>query len=150
MAELFGEEWARAWGEELTKSEIYRTAAASWEGSMVFGMHPDEELGVTTPRRIFLDLWHGVCREARAAGEDDLAAAPYVITAAAAVWKEVLEGRIEPLWAVMSGRLKLARGSVARLLPYVNAAKELLAAARRVPTEFPAGWRAGGGEPAPG
>jgi putative sterol carrier protein len=145
MAELFGEEWAQAWGEELARSEVYRTAAASWEGSMVFGIHPDEELGLTAPRRVFLDLWHGHCREARAAGEDDLDTAPYVITAAAAVWQEVLEGRVEPLWAFLSGKLKLARGSVSLLLPYVKAARELLAAARRVPTEFPAAWRASGG-----
>src|ERR1044072_1762827 len=115
MAELFGEEWARAWGEGLARSEVYRAAAASWEGSMVFGMNPDEALGVTAPRGVFLDLWHGHCRAARPAGAEDPAAAPYVITAAAAVWQEVLEGRIEPLWAFMSGKLELARGSVSRL-----------------------------------
>jgi putative sterol carrier protein len=144
MAELFGEEWARAWGEELARSETYRTAAARWEGSMVFGMNPDAALGVTSPRRVFLDLWHGHCRAARAAGEEDLAVARYVIAAGAAVWMEVLEGRIEPLRAFMSGKLELARGSVARLIPYVTAARELLAAARRVPTDFPSGWSPSG------
>ena len=145
MAELFGEEWARAWGEELARSEIYRTAAARWEGSMVFGMNPDAALGILAPRWVFLDLWHGHCRAARMACEADLAAARYVVAAGAVAWKEVLEGRVEPLRAFMSGKLELARGSVARLLPYVAAAKELLAAARRVPTEFPADWSPSGG-----
>jgi putative sterol carrier protein len=72
-----------------------------------------------------------------------VAAASYVVAAAPAVWREVLEGRIEPLFAVMSGKLKLVRGSIARLLPYVTAARELLAAARRVPTEFPGAWSPG-------
>jgi putative sterol carrier protein len=137
-AELFGEEWARAWGEELSRSEAYRAAAATWEGAMIFGMTPDESLGVGTPRRVLLDLWHGACRAARAV-EEDLAEVPYVVIGGPAVWKEVLEGTIEPLRALMSGQLKLARGSVARLLPYIAAARELLAAARRIPTEFPSG-----------
>jgi putative sterol carrier protein len=145
MAELFGEEWVRAWGEELAKSEVYRAAAARWEGAMIFFMTPDEALGIREPRRILLDLWHGVCREARLAREEDLAKVAYVVTAGPAVWWEIVEGRLEPLLALMSGKIELARGSVARLLPYVAAARELIAAARRVPTDFPAGWTATAG-----
>jgi len=142
-AELFGEDWARAWREEIAASEAYRSAAASWEGAMVFAMTADEACGVPGERRVYLDLWHGDCRDARAAAEEDFTAAAYVLTGAPAVWREVLEGGLEPLLAVMSGKLRLARGSVARLLPYVRAAKELLAAARRVPTEFPGAWSRG-------
>jgi putative sterol carrier protein len=142
-AELFGEDWARAWREEIAASEAYRSAAASWEGAMVFAMTADEASGVPGERRVYLDLWHGDCRDARAAADADVAAASYVVTAAPAVWREVLEGRVEPLFAVMSGKLKLVRGSIARLLPYVTAARELLAAARRVPTEFPHAWSPG-------
>jgi putative sterol carrier protein len=138
-AELFGEDWARAWREEIAASVAYRSAAASWEGAMVFAMTADEALGLPGERRVYLDLWHGDCRVARPAADEDVAAAPYVVAGAPAVWREVLEGQIEPLVAFMSGKLKLVRGSAARLLPHVSAARELLAAARRVPTEFPAG-----------
>jgi len=142
-AELFGEDWARAWREEIAASAAYRRAAASWEGAMVFAMTSDGASGPGGERRIYLDLWHGDCRAARPAADEDVAAAPYVVAGAAAVWREVLEGRIEPFVAVMSGKLRLVRGSLARLLPYVAAARELLAAARRVPTELPPGWSRG-------
>ena len=143
MAELFGEEWARVFREEIAASEGYARAAQGWEGAMVLSIVTEEALGILTERAVYLDLWHGVCRVARAASREDLDRASYVVTAAAAVWREVLEGRLEPLLGVMSGKVKLARGSFNRLLPYINAAKELLAAARRVPTEFPEGSPAG-------
>jgi putative sterol carrier protein len=143
MAELFGDEWARFFREEIDASEGYARAAKGWEGAMVLAMAADEALGALSERGVYIDLWHGVCRAARAASREDLDAASYVVTAAAAVWKEVLEGRLEPLLGVMSGKVKLARGSFARLLPYISAARELLAAAQRVPTEFPEGWPAG-------
>jgi putative sterol carrier protein len=143
MAELFGDEWARVFREEIAASEGYARAAKGWEGAMVFSLIADEAMGVLAERGVYLDLWHGVCRAARAASREDLDGASYVVAAAAAVWREVLEGRLEPLLGVMSGRLKLVRGSFARLLPYVTAAKELLAAAQRVPTEFPEGWTVG-------
>jgi len=144
MAELFGDEWARSFREEIDASEGYARAAQGWEGAMVLAMVTDEAVeALAAARGVYLDLWHGVCRAARAASREDLDGASFVVTAAAAVWQEVLEGRLEPLFGVMSGKLKLARGSFPRLLPYITAAKELLAAARRVPTEFPEGWPAG-------
>jgi putative sterol carrier protein len=143
MAKLFGDEWAQFFREEIGASEGYARAAKGWEGAMVFAMATDEAMGALSGRGVYLDLWHGVCRAARAASREDLDGASYVVTAAAAVWQEVLEGRLEPLLGIMSGKLKLARGSFARLLPYITAARELLAAAQRVPTEFPEGWLAG-------
>ena len=146
MAEVFGDEWARVFREEIAASEGYARAAQNWEGAMVLAMATDEAVGILSERGVYLDLWHGVCRAARAASREDLDAASFVVTAAAVVWQEVLDGRLEPLLGIMSGKLKLARGSFARLLPYVTAAKELLAAAQRVPTEFPEraeGWSAG-------
>ena len=38
---------------------------------------------------------------------------------------------------LMTGKLKLRRGSVAQLTPYMNASKELVLAATRVPSTFP-------------
>jgi putative sterol carrier protein len=143
MAELFGDEWAQVFREEIAASEGYASAAKNWEGAMVLSLWTGEAVGALTERGVYLEIWHGVCRVVRAASREDLDGASYVVTAAAAVWREILEGRLEPLLGVMSGKLKLARGSFARLLPYVNAARELLAAAQRVPTEFPEGWTAG-------
>lgn len=140
--EIFTDAWARAWGEELRASESYRSAAANWEGTLVMSLEGDPDLGPTDDRAVVLDLWHGDCRDARSAEPADLEQAPFLLRAPAAVWKRVLEGDLDPLLAVMSGKLGLVRGSVARLVPYSRASKELVLAARRIDASYPEGWEA--------
>ncbi len=136
VREVFSDLWARGWGEALATSEPYRKAAAAWEGSILFQMDADPSLGIPEERRIFLDLWHGDCRAARGATAADIEGADYIIRGKAAAWRRILDGKLEPMWALMSGKLRLARGSMARVVPFVKASKELLAAAQALPTSF--------------
>lgn len=135
--EAFTAEWAEAWCAALNANSAYRSAAAGWEGAVALVMHADGTPGIAARRAVFVDLWHGTCRASRVATEDDLATAPYVIEANAAVWRDLLVGRSSPILALMTGRLSLTRGSIAALLPYANAANELVATAAHVQTVFP-------------
>ncbi len=132
--DLFSDPWATALGCALAESADYRRAAARWEGGLVLSWLGDDG----APRGgVFLDLLHGDCRAARAAREEDLASADFVIAGGLPAWLAVLEGRSEPLGAIMRGQLRLRRGSLARLMPFVEAARLLAMAARTVPTRFP-------------
>lgn len=135
--EVFTQRWAQAWADELRGSAEYRLAAVDWEGSLLLEMEADAASGVTGDRAVFLDLWHGDCRSARIPDDDDREQATYVIRAAVRQWKRVLAGELQPIFGLMSGKLKLARGSLARLTPYVKASNELLAAAARTGGHFP-------------
>jgi len=139
-AELFSDAWAAGWAKEINASDPFHVAGAKWEDTLVLVMEPDPALGVTTQRAVCVELLGGECRAARAATADDLAGAPYVLFATAAIWKEVLYGQMEPVSAVMLGLINLSRGSIVSLTPHVTAAQHLLAAASRVPTAFPSGW----------
>jgi putative sterol carrier protein len=134
---VFSDDWARACAEVLNQRLGYRAAAATWEGAillMMTAIGPDQ-----VERRVFLDLWHGDCREARAAGPDDEAAARYVLSGTVFAWRQVLTGIQAPLVAIMTGKLRLTKGSLIELIPHVNAAKELVAAAALVQATFPDG-----------
>ena len=124
---VFTAPWADAFAAELGRSEAYRQAAATWEGSLLLA---------AASRAVFLDLHHGECRSARVATAQDEAAADFVLHAEEAVWRKVLQGELEPLFGIMSGKLQLRRGSLVRLTPYINAARELVRAAARVDTTF--------------
>lgn len=141
--ELFGGDWAEAWCAELGRSDAYRKAAAQWEGALALEMTADPESGVEASRAVLVDLHHGHCRGGRAADHEDLAEVPYHIRASPQVWRRLMEGGLDPLWAIMSGKLSLARGSLTSLLPFTRAARELVKAARRVPAALPAGWEEG-------
>jgi putative sterol carrier protein len=135
--EVFTQDWAVAWGEAIRASDAYRAAAQRWQWPMVITMI----LGPEWPERsVFLDLFAGDCREARSATETDRAAAPYILSGDFHAWKQVLEGEADPILALMKGTLKLEKGSLAALIPYVTAARELVAAAARVPYRLPEGF----------
>lgn len=133
-APVFSDPWARACGLALNQNAAYRAAAASWEGALLLRMSAEE--GVEE-RLVFLDLWHGECREARAAAPPEEAQARYVLTGTVLAWRQVLGGAVAPLVAIMTGRLRLTKGALADLVPYVTAAKELVATAAAVPCAFP-------------
>ena len=139
---IFSDSWVKCWAEKLSASDAYRSVASKWEGDIVLTMEPDDRLGVTVRQSVYLDLWHGDCREARVAKEADEKEAVYVISASAVSWKEILEGLQDPIMALMRGQLTLKKGSLANLLPYTSAAKELVSVAREVETTFPEGWGA--------
>ena len=103
-------------------------------------MTPDGDMGIPSERIVIADLWHGDCKGAAAATADQLDDAPYHIKATPTNWKSVLAGKTDPIVGLMGGKLKLSKGSLFKLLPYAKAAKELVASAIAVETEFPDGW----------
>ena len=129
--EVFTTPWVNAWAEELARSEAYRAAAKTWEGPITLGLAGSLE------RVVFLDLWHGECREARLASSEDREQAKFSIEADLATWRRVLEGELDPIFGIMSGKLKLVRGKMSGLLPFVEASKQLVAAAARIDSTFP-------------
>ena len=135
--DAFSAEWALAWCGALNASAEYRSAASDWEGSVALVMTEDSAADAPASRGVYLDVARGACHGARVASTADLADAAYVIEAAPDVWRELLAGRSAPLMALMTGRLRLTRGSIAALLPFANAARELIATASSIPARFP-------------
>lgn len=132
MSGLFTPAWAAALERELGNDEEYRRAASSWRGSLALVLEPAPELGYPAERSLFLDLLHGNPRAVRPALPGDLERAAFRLTGAAAVWHDLLEGRLEAATAITGGRLRLTRGSLFQLLPHLAAARALLHCARRV------------------
>jgi len=69
----------------------------------------------------------------------DLEDVPFIIRADPQTWKRVLDRDLEPIFGLIRGKLKLAKGSLVSLLPYTTAAKEMVLSAACVETRFPAG-----------
>lgn len=140
MHEIFTAEWARQWCRAIHDSSEYRQAAAGWEGDILVVMSADAAMGVPRERRVFLDLADGDCRGGRLGEAADAEDAVFVLRATPATWKRVLAGEVEPVWGLMSGNIELAKGSIAQLIPYTQAAKRMMEAAARLPATYPDGW----------
>lgn len=139
-AEIFTDEWAQEWHEEINDNANYKKAATKWEGAIGMVMTENENMGIPEERVVVADLWHGDSRGAKAITSADLDDVPFVIKGKPEVWKKVLAGRLDPIVGLMGGKLKLAKGGLFALLPYAKAAKELVNSAIAVDTEFPVGW----------
>jgi len=130
--------WADAFKDAVIANETYRASAANWtEGAIAFVCLPAPELGLDERQGIIMDLHQGTCRDATyttdAAAID---ATPFVIEADYARWKSVISGEIEPILAMMQGRLKLARGHLPTLIRDVEGSRQLVLCASHIDTEF--------------
>lgn len=132
---VFSGEWASACGAALNQNPAYREAARNWEGAVLLRLTP--AAGAEGAQLVYFDLWHGECRAARAATPEDEALARYAMSGTADGWRQVLTGKVAPLMALMTGRIKLTKGVLAELLPHVNAAKELVLTFATVPASYP-------------
>ena len=62
----------------------------------------------------------------------DRDSADYVLSARERVWRRVIEGRTDPLVALMTGQIKFERGRLMDFAEHTAAAKELMKAAQRI------------------
>ncbi|HSR68427.1 MAG TPA: SCP2 sterol-binding domain-containing protein [Acidobacteriota bacterium] len=129
--DVFSDAWAEQWKVRINRSEAYAKAAQDWVGALV--MVQDGGEGSQSPA-VYADLRQGRCIEARAARPSDLEEADFVIAASQETWKSLFGGALDPMFAVLQGRLQLRKGKTAELLPYAKAAREMVMAARDIDT----------------
>ncbi len=135
--EIFTDAWAQEWKDELNRSEKYQKAGRTWEWPLVLLMEADPDKGIEADRAVYVDLYHGECREARVATAEEIARASYVVKADVDTWRDLRDGKIEAIGAMLRGRMSLARGSMLVMARYVAAANELTHAVARIHTVFP-------------
>ena len=138
MATFPGAEWGTLYMEEINRSAEYADAAATWEGDLVFVYEREPDKGVPDDVFAWLDLWHGKCRGVEMlSGPDDpkATAAKFTIAAPYSRWKSVMKGELEPVKAMMQGKMKV-KGDLPTIVRYVKASNVLVDLAGKVPTEF--------------
>jgi putative sterol carrier protein len=127
------DEWIKELSRQLNESKDYETSAKDWEGDFIFVVEPDESY----PSRIyfFLGLFHGKSHDAAMIASEDERNADFKIRASASTWRKVIEGKLDPIQGMMTGKLKL-EGNLATVMRYPKAAKEITSACSKVPTDF--------------
>jgi putative sterol carrier protein len=126
-------EWAAQLFAAVNENSAYAEAARAWEGDILLRVLP--EVPSTRPPGIHLDLAHGTCRSAVYVDDSTGTTSEFVFEASHADWREILEGRLEPVNAVVSGRVKV-RGNFAKAMRFTKASGLLIGSASTIPTEF--------------
>jgi len=135
MSTMFpSDAWVKALMEELNRSDAYAEAAKHWEGDFYFVIEP----GGTLDKRValYMDLWHGKCRDAFEAADESVKSPAFRLTGPVATWKKLLSKQLDPIQSMVTGQLKL-KGNMVLIMKSVKAATELVEACTRIDAEFP-------------
>ncbi len=128
------DEWIKAMMQDLNQSQSYKEAAKNWEGDFYFIIEPGGTLTETVI--LYMDLWHGECRNALKVDNPDKMKPAFELRGPVMAWKKVMTKQLDPMQAMMTGQLKLT-GNMSMVMKNVRAAKELVESCTRIPTEFP-------------
>jgi putative sterol carrier protein len=134
MYKFPSDEWIKALCRELNKSEAYASAAKKWEGDFYFIVEPEGSLKETV--YLYMDLWHGKCREACMVADESEKEPAFRMWAPLSVWRNVIEKKLDPIKGLMTRKIRL-KGDMAMIMRNVKAAQELVNCCTLVPTEFP-------------
>ncbi len=127
------EEWVQAWVAAINASPAYRKSAANWEGDFYFIVEPGP--GETETETMYVDLWHGEARMGMLVSDPSQRSPEFTIRAPMAVWRRVVEKKLDPIQGMVTGQLKL-KGTLTKIMRYAKAANDLVVCATKVPTEF--------------
>ena len=139
MAHAFpSEEWTQAFAEAVNGNEDYRKHGKPWTyGSVAMVIAKDPALGIEEDTGMILDVDRGVCHGTRyVKGLDAVQEAPFVIVAPYERWKQVIRGEVDPIKAMMEGKLKMTKGHLPTMLRFVESSRALVVSATKVPTRF--------------
>ena len=127
------DEWIKELGQQLNNSPSYERSAKDWEGDFIFVAEPDQTFEDSA--YLFLGLYHGKSTDAAMLSSEDEREAQFVIRAPFSAWRQVIEGKLDPIQGMMMRKLKLT-GDMRMILRYVAAAKEIVSCCALIPTDF--------------
>lgn len=130
-------DWVKALENELNASEAYAEAAKNWEGDFYFVIDPDKESPNPEPVYLYMDLWHGKCRDAYMVESRQAKNPAFVMSGGYSKWKRVVTAKLDPIQGLMTGQLKL-KGNMVMVMKNVKAAQEMVKACTRIDADFPA------------
>lgn len=128
MVLFASDEWVEALKEEANADVEIARAAKGFNATIQFMVKNTSERGD-------LSFWtytkDGTFLEVRS-GEKEC---DYAITGDYLVWKDIVEGKQDPLQAIMIKKL-VFEGNMQTIMKYIKAINLLMEAVQRVPTEF--------------
>ncbi len=129
------EGWIKEYCTKLSSSPEYNRLGQGWQDSIQFKIIDIESTNKNTGFRSFiLNLRNGRCEGYHLVMEDS-DEAPFVLNSTYSNWQRILEGKVNPTQAMLSGILKV-KGDMMLLMKYAAAATEMVKTAEGIDTEF--------------
>jgi putative sterol carrier protein len=131
MAIFPKEEWIVALHQKLNTDERYAQVARNWEGDMLVTIDVDGAL--EEKLTIYLDLWHGKCRQSLFIPGTDNRPATVLLKAPYRHFLQVLTGGLDPMQALLTRKLGV-QGNMALLMRNVPTVLDFVRCCREITT----------------
>ncbi|MEW5961205.1 MAG: SCP2 sterol-binding domain-containing protein [Chloroflexota bacterium] len=126
--------WIKRLGEECNQSQTYYEAARNWEGDLYFVVEPEDKQ--TEPVYMYIDLYHGRCRQAFVPEDHTRLTPEFTISGPLSAWRELADKKADPIKMLLTRKLSL-KGNMAKVMRNVRAAHALVNCSTRFETAFP-------------
>lgn len=127
--------WIKALKDVLNADADYAQIARNWEGDLVFMVEPDP--ASPKPIYMYLDLWHGECRDARELANPGEKKPAFTLAAPLPVFTKIIQGKLDAMQAMMTRQLKVS-GSMVYMMKNVPTILKFVKCTQKVDSEFPA------------
>ncbi len=134
--DVFTDEWCVAFEEKLKESKDFAEYNKGWEGDVSCIIQPEPEKGVKDEKYLYLDFNDGTVNGIRMIDKEKAESAKFVITGSYTRWKQVVMTELDPIKAMMQGKLKL-KGNLPYIVKYLKGTQELLRCLTLVDSKFP-------------
>ncbi len=127
-------EWTLEYCKALNENEAYRKSAKGWVWPILMIVENAPGYEGKKPG-LLLKLNNGVCESAEFYEDASNVDAPFILSADYKVWLDIINGKLNPLTAIVRRKLKLVKGSYSTIMRYPIAALNMVATAKKVPIE---------------
>ncbi|MEM0127554.1 MAG: SCP2 sterol-binding domain-containing protein [Thermoplasmatales archaeon] len=138
MAQEFlfpSKDWVEEYCRNLSESQDYNKSGKGWKDPIMFKIaDPDSLKGKMEFDSFILNLKDGKCEGVEIVKEESTTS-PFILTASYQNWKKIIDGKINPTQAMLTGQIKV-KGNVATLLRYASAAIAMVKAAQAISTRY--------------
>jgi putative sterol carrier protein len=126
-------EWFFKLKDKLNSDEQYARIAHSWEWDLLFAIEADENL--TESLYVYMDLWHGTCRDVKIVEDANQIKATFVLSAPYKQYVALLSGKLDPMQAMLTRRLRV-QGNMAIMMRNVPTVLDFVRCCREVTDGF--------------
>lgn len=129
MATFPSQEWVQIAMEKINSDAHYAQVARNWEGDLRFAIEP--EGAVDKPIWIYMDLWHGKCRQAFIEDASSDINPAFVLKAPYSHFVQIVRGELDPMQALLTRKLNV-QGNLAMLLRNIPTVLDFVRCCREV------------------
>ncbi len=143
-------QWAEAFCKALNENQEYREAAKDWIWDVVFVASNIPNAVVSAVAQLMgglsnvtsnagamkFRLRNGTCQGSEFYIDASKADADYILEADYTLWKDLIQGKVDPVAAILSRKIRVKKGSFLTLIQFSSAAIKMTNTAMSVPTRF--------------